>query len=158
MLRLRTGLEILTIMATMMLVAAPALAQAHVGVRAGASADPNQFFFGAHIETKEIAPHVTFRPNVEIGFGDDMTALSANFEVVYSIPLKRQPWRVYVGGGPAANFYFFNDGSGNGDDTDFGGGINFVGGLQHRGGFFTEIKFGVIDSPDFKFTVGYAFR
>lgn len=156
----RLGVSLLTLAmwAVVMTVATPASAQAHAGVRAGASADPNQFFFGAHVETKEFAPHVTFRPNVEIGFGDDTTALTFNFEVVYSIPLKKQPWRVYLGAGPALDVYLFNNGPGNGDDSDVGGGVNFLVGIQHRGGFFTEMKLGAIDSPSFKFTVGYAFK
>ena len=134
------------------LMASPAFAQAHGGVRVGVSSDPDQFFFGGHIETKPLAKHVTFRPNAEIGVGDNVTTVALNFEFVYSIPIERQPWRVYMGGGPAMNIYDFNGGS------DIRGGFNFVLGAQHDHGLFGEIKIGAIDSPSFKFAVGYAFK
>ena len=138
--------------------ASPALAQGtptqtQYGVRAGVSGDPDQFFFGAHLETRPIFSRVTFRPNLEIGFGDNQTVTAINIEFVYSLPLKEHPWRVYFGGGPAAVIRHVDE-----SDTDFGPGFNFLLGIQHRGGFFTEIKLGAIDSPEFKFAVGYAFR
>jgi hypothetical protein len=136
----------------LLMCASIASAQARVGVRAGVSADPDQFFFGGHIETKPLLEHVTFRPNVEIGVGNDVTLIALNLELVYSIPLKRDPWRVYFGGGPAANIY-----STDGDDG-VKGGFNILIGAQHTGGLFTELKVGAIDSPDLKFTVGYQFR
>jgi hypothetical protein len=129
-----------------------ASAQTRAGVRAGVSADPDQFFFGGHLETRPLLEHVTFRPNVEIGVGNDVTTIALNLELVYSIPLKRDPWRVYFGGGPAANIY-----STDGDDG-VKGGFNILIGAQHTGGLFTELKVGAIDSPDLKFTVGYQFR
>ena len=60
----------------------------------------------------------------------------------------------YAGGGPAAVIRAAGDHG----DSGFGGGFNFLLGLQARQGFFTELKIGVIDSPQIKFTVGYAFR
>ena len=53
------------------------------------------------------------------------------------------------------NIYSFDDGRDNGD---VGGGFNIVLGAQHRGGLFTELKVGTIDSPNMKFGVGYVFR
>ena len=132
-------------------VAAPAAAQWEPGVRAGVSADPNQFYFGGHVETRPLIDRLSFRPNVEIGFGDDVTLVALNFEFVYSIPVDQQRWRVYFGAGPAANIYSADE------ESDTGGGFNLLVGAQHRGGLFTEVKIGTVDSPDFKFTVGYAF-
>jgi hypothetical protein len=122
------------------------------GVRAGASADPDQFYFGGHVETRELAEHIHFRPNVELGVGNDVTTVAANLELVYKAPLRRHPWSVYGGGGPAINFYDFERGS----ETE--GGFNILGGLEHREGLFFEVKFGMIDSPDFKVGIGYSFR
>ena len=68
--------------------AMPAYAQTHVGVRAGVSADPDQFFFGGHIETEPLLERLSFRPNAEIGIGDDTTTIALNLEFVYSIPLE----------------------------------------------------------------------
>ena len=133
--------------------AAPAYAQRQFGVRAGVSGDPDQFFFGGHFETDPIIERLTFRPNIEIGVGDNITLIALNFEFVYSIPIDNSPWRVYLGGGPAANIYSVDDGDGGVE-----GGFNLLVGLQHQRGLFTEFKVGALDSPDVKFTVGYAFR
>lgn len=134
--------------------ASPAAAQ--VGVRAGVSGNPDQFVIGGHYETKPLIPKLTFRPNVEVGVGDDSTLVALNIEFVYSIPLYGKPWRVYMGGGPAANIY--SDGNGNGDGADVAGGFNFLVGAQHDRGLFVEFKVGAIDSPTVKFLVGYAFK
>ena len=137
---------------------APAYAQNQFGIRAGVSADPEQFFFGGHFETDPIVDRLTFRPNVEIGVGDDLTLFAFNIEFVYSVPLRGHPWRVYFGGGPAANIYSRHDDGPDDGDADVEGGFNVLVGVQHRGGLFTEFKVGAIDSPSVKFTVGYAFR
>ena len=131
--------------------AAPAAAQGP-GVRGGLSVNPDQGYLGAHYETGALVEHFHFRPNLEIGFGDDVTATAINFEFVYKWPLKRSPWTVYVGAGPAINIYHFDD------NTDSEGGFNLLGGLEHDKGFFFEFKAGTFDSPDLKVGVGYTFR
>ena len=141
------------------LFAAPAAAQPSVGLRGGASVDPDQAFFGVHFETRPLIEHLTFRPNLEVGVGDNLTLVALNFEFAYWIPLERTPWRLYVGGGPAINIYSFDDDRpGRGDDSDVEGGFNILVGLQHRRGLFTELKVGAMDSPDLKFTIGYVFN
>ena len=140
-----------TLVASLLLFATPANAQTF-GVRAGASADPDQFFFGGHYETKPLMKNLTFRPNIEVGVGDDVTLVAFNIEFAYWIDLKNKPWKVYLGGGPAAIL------SDKDDNTDFNGGFNLMVGAQHRGGLFGEFKVGLIDSPDVKFTVGYVFK
>jgi hypothetical protein len=140
-----------TLVASLMLFATPANAQSF-GVRAGASANPDQFVFGGHYETKPLIEHLTFRPNIEVGVGDDVTLVAFNIEFAYWIDLKNKPWKVYLGGGPAANLYDSDN------ETDLQGGFNLMVGAQHRGGLFGEFKVGLIDSPDVKFTVGYAFK
>ena len=145
----------LIVPALLLTLAAPAAAQLHTGVRAGVSSDPNQFFFGGHVETQPLLESLTFRPNVELGLGDNLTVLALNVEFVYSIPLPQDPWRVYLGGGPAANLYSVR---GAGGGSSFQGGFNLLVGAQHAGGLFTELKVGAMDSPNLKFTVGYAFR
>ena len=131
--------------------AAPARAQS-VGVRAGASVDPDQFYFGGHLETPALVDRVHLRPNLEIGFGDHVTLVAVNIEAVYKYPLRRSPWTVYGGGGPAINYYNFEN-----DESDTEAGFNFVGGLEHDRGLFFEIKVGAADSPDLKFGIGYSF-
>jgi hypothetical protein len=134
-----------------LLFATPANAQTF-GVRAGASGNPDQFFFGGHYETKPLMKNLTFRPNVEVGLGDDVTLVAFNIEFAYWIDLNNKPWKVYLGGGPAAIL------SDSDDNTDFNGGFNLLVGAQHRGGLFVEFKVGLIDSPEVKFAVGYVFK
>ena len=130
---------------------APAWAQGP-GVRGGVSIDPDQFYFGGHYETSSLVDQLHFRPNLEIGIGDDVVATAINFEFVYKFP-SRSPWRLYAGGGPAVNFYSFDN-----DNSETEGGFNFLIGAEQRSGLFFELKVGVIDSPDLKFGVGYTFR
>ncbi len=135
--------------------AAPASAQSAVGVRAGVSGDPDQFFVGVHVDTPPIIERLTFRPNMEIGFGDNTTLVALNIEFAYWLPIENSPWQLYFGGGPAANIYKFD--AGRGSDTEVEGGFNILVGVQHRRGLFTELKVGAVDSPDIKFAGGYVF-
>ena len=122
------------------------------GVRGGVSIDPDQFYFGGHYETPPLVDRLHFRPNLEVGIGDDVVTTAINFEFVYKFP-SRSPWRLYAGGGPAVNFYSFDN-----DNSETEGGFNFLIGAEQRSGLFFELKVGVIDSPDLKFGVGYTFR
>ena len=131
------------------LLATPAAAQT-VGVKAGASVDPDQFYFGGQVETAPLVDQLRFRPSVEIGIGNDLTLVAFNIEFTYDFP---QPgdWRWFVGGGPALNLISFDD------ETNSEGGFNILIGAAHEGGLFGEVKFGLGDSPDFKIGVGYSF-
>jgi hypothetical protein len=139
-------------------IATPALAQGP-GVRGGVSVDPDQVYFGGHYETEALIDRLHFRPNVEIGIGDDLLTTAVNFEFVYKFP-SRSPWSLYAGGGPAVNFYSFDDDRpGRGvDDTETEGGLNVLFGVENRSGLFFEVKVGAVDSPDLKFGVGWSFR
>jgi hypothetical protein len=149
-----------TIVAAVSLTVFAAAAQAQgVGVRAGASIDPDQFYAGAHFETGELAERLRFRPNVEVGVGDNVTLVALNFEFTYRLPptAPRLPralsmWHLYVGAGPALNIFKFRN------DTRSEGGFNGLIGLAHAKGLFAEAKVGALKSPSFKFGVGYTFH
>jgi hypothetical protein len=128
----------------------PANAQS-VGVRGGVSVKPDQFYFGGHVETAPLIDRLHFRPNLEVGVGDDRTLVAFNFEFAYHFP-SQTTWNVYAGGGPALNLLRFRG------DTDPGGGLNLLMGVQHNRGLFAEFKVGTVDSPRVKFAVGYAVR
>ena len=125
------------------------------GIRGGISVDPDQFYFGGHLETSPLIDRLHFRPNVEVGFGDDLTLIAANMEFVYKFTLSRA-WNLYAGGGPALNVYMFDTDGDDGSDTDAG--VNILVGVEQSNGLFFEFKVGAIDSPDFKFGVGYTWR
>src|SRR5437868_10802217 len=80
-------------------IARPASAQARAGVRGGVSVNPDQLYFGAHVETSPVVDKLRFRPNVELGVGSDATLAAFNFEFIYPFA-SRQPWHVYAGAGP----------------------------------------------------------
>ena len=122
------------------------------GVRAGVSGDPSQFYVGVHYESAPILDNLRFKPNVEIGFGDDRTLVGLNLEFAYAIPLTNSPWNLILGAGPALNISRFKG------DSNAQGGFNILLGLQHSRGLFTELKVGAIDSPGVKVGVGYTFR
>jgi hypothetical protein len=131
---------------------APAFAQ-NGGIRGGISVNPDQIYFGGHFETSPLIDRLYFRPNVEVGFGDDVTLIGANMEFVYKFT-SRRPWNVYAGGGPALNITM-RDGE-NGSNTNTG--LNLLAGVEQAKGLFFEFKIGVVDSPDFKFGVGWTFK
>ena len=142
---------------TVVLASPSAMAQSSAGVRIGISADPEQFFFGGHADVTEVVPKFWFRPNAEIGFGDNRTTVALNGEFVYRIALQtRERWDFYVGGGPAAVIRTFRTGPSNNRTTDAGPGFNFLMGLQQPKGLLAEIKVGVLDSPGFKFGIGWS--
>jgi hypothetical protein len=138
--------------------ASSAMAQMEFGVRVGVSLDPDQFHFGAHVISEPLMENFTFRPNLEIGVGKDITLIAANFEFAYQIPVPKQQFSIYVGAGPALNIYRFGDSFPQNGDTDTGGGFNILFGVEHRNGLMGELKVGAIDSPEVKFTIGYTFR
>jgi hypothetical protein len=129
--------------------AAPGFSQS-VGARVGVSAEPNQFYVGAHVETAPVVDRLRFRPNIEVGVGNDLTLAALNFELAYHFPA-RNAWNLYAGGGPALNLYRVR---GNSESQP---GFNILVGAQHAGGFFAEVKGGAIDSPNFKLGFGYVF-
>lgn len=125
-----------------------------LGVRGGVTMNPDQIHFGGHYESRPLIDHLHFKPNIEVGVGDDITLVGANFEFVYKFG-EYGDWGFYAGGGPAINFYSFDDDNIDGETE---GGANFLIGAESRQGLFFEVKLGVEGSPDFKFSVGWAFR
>jgi hypothetical protein len=134
--------------------AAPVSAQ-DAGIRGGVAIDPDLVYFGGHFETSPLIDRLHFRPNLEVGIGDDLILTSINMEFVYKFP-SRSSWLLYAGGGPAINIYSYD--TGGDDDTDTEGGLNLLVGAENRGGLFFEFKIGVVESPDIKFGVGFTFR
>jgi hypothetical protein len=159
MVRLSRDQSILNYVATAVLglacwlVPARASAQIAPGLRVGASVNPDQVYVGGHLETGPIVERLVFRPNVEVGFGDNVTLAAFNFEFVWKFRQRSGQWGPYAGGGPAINLYHVR---GQGDDAKAG--FNFLGGLENRRGFFFEFKVGAGNSPNFKFGVGVTFR
>ena len=127
-----------------------------MGGRLGVSGDPTQFYIGGHFDVGPVVDKLWFRPNLEAGFGDGGQLYGFNFEFQYRITLtgslKSAQWAPYIIAGPALVVAHATG------VTNTGGGFNIGFGLQHSKGLFTEMKFGVADSPTFKFGIGYSWK
>ncbi|MBW7997789.1 MAG: hypothetical protein FVQ81_14700 [Candidatus Glassbacteria bacterium] len=146
-----------------LLAAQPAGARDYVlgwGGRAGVTLDPEQIHVGFHLDLGDIAERVRLQPNIEIGFGDNATLVAINPEVFYLFK-PRERWTPYAGGGLGINIVNWDAKAGKADKTETEVGLNLLGGIETKIGdttkFFGEVKFGVGDSPDVKFTVGLTF-
>lgn len=150
-------------LAAMALTAGAASAQTTWGLRGGMTIDPDQVHVGLHLNAGELFTDGWFIPNVEIGFGDDLTLVALNPELVYKFDRRnRSHWGFYLGGGLGVNFYSWDDNGGRGDNSNTEVGVNFLGGMTRRlsagNEMFLEMKLGAADSPDIKFTVGFNFQ
>ena len=129
------------------------------GPRLGFSSNPDQFVFGAGLDFGVFARHVRFQPNIEMGLGDHRTTGALNLDTTYRFSSESSVWTPYLGGGVGLSA----SGSDNGlrDDTDTGFGASAIGGIEkglsNGDRFFTEVKFGVNDAPDFKLMAGWIF-
>ncbi len=141
----------------------PVKAQSGVGLHAGVSVDPEQFYLGGQADFGPVVERLWFRPNIDIGFGDHRTLFALNGEFAYWFPpFRTTDWRLYAGAGPAINIYHydrgFRDDPPGFDETKAKGGFNFLAGLSHPSGFFGELKVGAWGSPAVRFAVGYTFH
>jgi len=123
-----------------------------IGLRAGLTSGPDQFHFGAHIDLGQVLAPMRLVPNIEIGLGDNVTNISLNGDLIYDFA--GTPFGV---GGELALQYVDHEAAGS--DTELGMSAlgNYRLGLDNGKTLLFEIKFGLMDAPDFKFTVGYSF-
>jgi hypothetical protein len=125
---------------------------AEFGLRGGLTIDPDQFHIGGHIDLGPVLDPLRIVPNIEIGFGSDHTVIAFNGDLIYDFP--DTPWSI---GGELGMNYVDHDNAGS--NTDFG--LSVLGdyrvGLSSGKTLLLEAKLGLIDSPDFKFTVGWGF-
>lgn len=134
-----------------------------IGPRIGISMDPDQLVLGGQLDLGELAPDLTFAPNLELGFGDDITTIQINGDLHYHFLVQGSAWRPYVGGGLGVAFYSFDAPPGfQGDDSQTEVGLNIIGGaiVPTRAGsrFFAELKLGIADLPDIKILAGWNFN
>jgi len=130
------------------------------GGRAGATLSPDQVHVGIHLDMGEIHERLRFQPNVEIGFGSDLTLVAINPEVLYLFN-PRGRWTPYAGGGLGLNVFKYDKGKLLVNETEFEVGLNLLAGFETKvtemSRIFVEGKFGVGDSPDVKISCGFTF-
>lgn len=123
-----------------------------VAVRTGVNVNPDQIAVGAQYEFGPFGDHFWFVPNGDLGVGNGAKLATANMDMVYRVPIApRSAWMIFAGGGTALNYYKFPAYS-----VTLGG-LNALGGLVHKSGLFVQATAGFLDSPQFKFGVGYRF-
>jgi hypothetical protein len=137
----------------------PASAQTF-GVGGGISQDPDQVFVQGLVDQRGLGTtgRIGWRPNVMLGFGNDITTLAGNVELVVWIPLPNPQWSTYVGAGPSLNILFFGNGIENGNDSEVGGGASMVAGIEHERGFFAEIRYGGGEAAGLRLSAGILLR
>ena len=52
-----------------------------IGPRVGFSSGPDQLVLGGQMSVGEVAPNLTFDPNIDLGFGDNATILAFNLDM-----------------------------------------------------------------------------
>ena len=157
-------LLVATVLAAAIPVAAhAATAVSGFGPRLGFSVSPDQFVFGGQLTIGEVAPKLTFDPNLELGFGDSETVIAMNFDMHYNMAVSGSDWRPYFGAGFGVNFLSQDRKPPTPDETNTEVGGNLIVGAgvpTHSGNrFFSELKFGLgSDIPQLKLMVGWNFR
>ncbi len=130
-----------------------------VGFQTGGTVDPEQVYVGSHVEFPLGSDQFILRPGIDGGFGSNLTIASINVEFLYRFDLGDSGWKLYQGGGPVIGILRFTDPFLREEVTDVGGGVSYVFGFVHQGGFFTEFKGGGgSGSPNLKFGVGFTVR
>ena len=145
-----------------------ALAQGPVvnsyGLRAGFSTSPDQLLLGGQMSISEVAPNLSFDPNIDLGFGDNATIIAFNLDMHYHFDITGSTWRPYVGAGAGINWIQVDLPPGVSDDsfTRVSGSFILGAGVPTQSGsrFFSELKVGLGDSStaDLKLLVGWNFR
>lgn len=133
------------------------------GPRVGFSSSPDQLVLGGQLSVAGITPEITFDPNVEAGFGDNLTVIAFNLDGHYHFDLANSNWRPYAGAGVGINFISIDLPPGfSGDASTTEIGLNLIGGAGKATAsgneFFGELKLGIGDIPDFKILVGWNFK
>jgi hypothetical protein len=68
-----------------------------IGPRVGLTVNPDQVHFGGHIDFGDLAENLMMLPNIEIGFGDNVTTVAPSFELDYRFRSDWGAWTPYLG-------------------------------------------------------------
>jgi len=125
------------------------------GPRVGIGTDPDQVIVGVHFDLGEVAEHVVFTPDVELGLGDDHTILAFTAPFAYRWErLTGTEIVPYAGGGITAALVDTDR-----DDTDAELALKALGGgewpLERGRKFFVELQFVVGDVHDLELLAGW---
>jgi hypothetical protein len=130
------------------------------GARAGGSVNPDQFTIGAYAKLGKVSQMFHFRPSLDLGFGDDVFTVIANVDAQVDFVDVEGAYTPFLGGGLGIAYSDVNgDLPSYADETDTAIGLNLYGGLEREfSGYkhaYAELRVGIDDLPDFKFTLGF---
>ena len=125
--------------------------RAALGVRAGASQNPDQFVIGAQAEVGSLGL-ATIAPSIDLGFGDGSDLTAANLDLRwYLFPLPETGIQFYAAAGPTAVFA----------NSQIDVGLSLTAGakipMKGKGRYNLEARFGIGDIPDLKVMLGILF-
>ena len=130
------------------------------GPEFGFTSGPDQFFVGGHLKWGGVAEQLDFVPGMDLAFGNNATVVSVNGDFHYRLATKTT-WRPYLGAGVGIHFVSSDNNGPTSDNSSTETGGHFIAGADvlAKGGsrFFTELKLGFSNSPDFKVAAGFNF-
>ena len=133
-----------------------------IGPLFGFSVDPDQIVGGLQISAP-FARNWTVNPSINLGFGDNVTVTTINFDAEYHFRVQGSSWNPYAGLGVGINYYNYTSSTPFYDTSDTVSGLNIVLGTRMpaaaRQNIFTEVRLGTGDStPQLKGIIGWNFR
>ena len=156
--------------------ATPALAQQRSdvglrgwGPRVGLADDPDQAVIGLHWDIGNVAEHLRFVPNFELGVGDHHHILVGNAPLHYVFRPVEAGFTPYAGGGLAFGLVDHDHdrdrrrfGDDRRDETDFELAVKAIGGLEwhlsNRTDFLLELNLVFGDLHDVQVLAGWTFK
>ena len=122
-----------------------------LGLRAGASSNPDQFVVGAQAEVGQFGM-ATIAPSIDLGFGDNSDLTAVNLDLRwYLFPLPQTGIQFYAAAGPTAVFV----------SSQSEVGLSLTAGakipMKGTGRYNIEARFGIGDIPDLKVMLGVLF-
>ena len=128
-----------------------------IGVRGGVTVDPDQINIGLVSSIPIGVSGVLLQPNIDFGYGDNLTIVSLNLDTVYRIPTGTDAFKAYAGGGPGISIVHGSVGS----FTRASAGASLVfGGAVRPGGFrplSLEMRVGLGNFQGLKLLCGITF-
>lgn len=126
-------------------------------LRAGLGIDPDQFVVGGQFTLPNRFGPMRIVPSLDLGFGDSITTILLNGDLIFSLNVEDTKFRLYGGGGPALA-YLNPDGGG----SQWKLGLYLVAGtgvpVFKKQSTNIEARFGITDNmPDFRilFVLGF---
>lgn len=154
---MKTAMRIALFVCVLALGAQSASATSAFGVRGGLGIDPDQGVIGLQSQFGDRKFKILrLAPSVDFGFGDNVTTVCGNLDLLAILSPPGSGGGFYLGGGPTLAWSDFEDIE---SETEIGlsvvGGVRFA--LGDKNAYTAEVRFGVDDIPEIRILVGILF-